>query len=291
MTTPVFADGIGAFADRYEAFVIDQWGVLHDGIRPYPGVVEALERLHDARKRIVLLSNSGRRKTVSEKRLLDIGFDLRLFDAVVTSGETAWQGFRERIEPPFTTLGRRCMLLTREGDLSVAQGIGLDLVATPEDADFLFVSGVEPPPMTADDYQETLDRSLACGLPMLCANPDLVAVTGADLTLAPGTLAERYKAAGGTVHYVGKPYAPVYRACRHVLPDLQPAQIIGIGDSMAHDVRGANDAGMASAFVTQGIHQEAFPPEAPVTDLARALHALAAEHAARPDWVIPRLAW
>ena len=53
-------------------------------------------------------------------------------------------------------------------------------------------------------------------------------------------------AAGGTVHYVGKPYAPVYRACRHVLPDLAPAQIVGIGDSMAHDIRGANDAGMAS---------------------------------------------
>ncbi len=35
-------DGIAPVADRYDGFVLDLWGVVHDGQRPYPGVPEAL---------------------------------------------------------------------------------------------------------------------------------------------------------------------------------------------------------------------------------------------------------
>ena len=31
-------------AREYDAVVLDQWGVLHDGSEPYPGAVTALER-------------------------------------------------------------------------------------------------------------------------------------------------------------------------------------------------------------------------------------------------------
>jgi HAD superfamily hydrolase (TIGR01459 family) len=291
MSDARFVAGLAALADRYHGFILDQWGVLHDGLRPYPGVVQVLETLRSHNKPVVLLSNSGRRAALSRDRLRQIGFDPSLFTGVVTSGETAWQGFRERNAAPFDRLGRRCVLLTREGDLTVAQDVDLELVDAPEEAEFLFLAGVEPPPMTAEDYEPILERCLACRLPMLCTNPDLVAVTGDALTLAPGTLGQRYEGAGGTVYYVGKPHPPVYAACRALLPLIPPERILAVGDSLAHDVRGANAAGIAAAFVTDGIHREAFPPDLEEPARAAALERLEREHDAHVDWVMPRLAW
>jgi HAD superfamily hydrolase (TIGR01459 family) len=291
MPSARFVPGIGAFADRYQAFILDQWGVVHDGLQPYPDVPDTLRELHRRGKRIVLLSNSGRRAEFSARRLAEIGLDLTLFTAVVTSGEVAWQGFRDRSRRPFTDLGRRCILLTREGDLTVAEGVGLELVSRVEDAEFLFLSGVEPPPVTADDYEPILAGALRRGLPILCANPDVVAVSGPELTMAPGTVAARYAARGGTVHYVGKPHAPVYRACFDALPGIAPSEIVAVGDSLAHDIKGANDAGMHSAFVTQGIHVADFPAGAMEAEQVTALARLSDEHMGRPDWVIPQLSW
>lgn len=291
MTQARFVGGLAVLADRYDGFVLDQWGVLHDGLRPYPGVIEALQALRRRGQPVVLLSNSGRRAALSRARLAQIGLDPTLFSGVVTSGETAWQGLRERSCAPFRELGRRCLLLTREGDLSVAEGVDLELVDAPEEAEFLFLAGVEPPPMTAEDYDPVLERCLACDLPMLCTNPDLVAVTGDELTLAPGTLGQRYARAGGTVHYVGKPHPPVYAACRALLPGIPPDRILAVGDSLAHDVCGANQAGFAAAFVTDGIHRHAFPSDLAAAARAAALAALEREHGARADWVMRRLVW
>jgi HAD superfamily hydrolase (TIGR01459 family) len=288
---PQILTSFAPLAERYTAFILDQWGVLHDGLRPYPGVLETLERLHARGQKIVLLSNSGRRAEFSAQRLAEIGFDLSMFDAVVTSGETGWLGFRDRAEAPFTEFGRRCLLVTRDGDLTVAQGIGLELVEDVADAEFIYLSGVEPPPVVAEDYFPLLDKALARGLPILCTNPDLVAVSGADLALAPGTLAVRYEEAGGRVAYVGKPHAPVYRACRTALPGIAAGAIVCVGDSIAHDIKGANDAGLASAFVTDGIHAAEFPAD--VEDAVRlaAVEELARRRGGWPDWVIPSLRW
>lgn len=291
MPQPRFLSGFAPLAERYDAFILDQWGVLHDGIRPYPGVLETLARLHRRGKKIVLLSNSGRRAAFSATQLARRGFDLSQFTAVVTSGETGWLGFRDRAETPFTELGRRCLLVTRDGDRTVAEGVGLELVEDIDEAEFVYLSGVEPPPMVAEDYFPLLDKALARGLPILCTNPDLVAVSGADLALAPGTLAVRYAAAGGRVAYVGKPHAPVYRACRAALPGVGAGAIVCVGDSIAHDIKGANDAGLASAFVTDGIHMAEFPAGASDASKLAAVEHLAASHGGRPDWVIPSLAW
>ena len=59
MFPPRFVDGIGAFADRYEGFLLDQWGVIHDGRRALPEAVAALAELKRRNKRLVVLSNSG----------------------------------------------------------------------------------------------------------------------------------------------------------------------------------------------------------------------------------------
>ena len=65
---------------------------------------------------------------------------------------------------------------------------------------------------------------------------------------------------------------------------------MGIGNSLEHDIKGAADAGIDSAFVTQGIHAAEFPPDASPEADAEALRRLCGE-GARPTWAIPRLVW
>ena len=60
-SSPRILPGLGAVADRYDAFVLDLWGCVHDGLKPYPGVPETLAAMRGAGKRVLMLSNVPRR--------------------------------------------------------------------------------------------------------------------------------------------------------------------------------------------------------------------------------------
>jgi hypothetical protein len=89
-------NGMDEISTRYDSLIIDQWGVLHDGIDPYPGVIEILTRLKVAGKQLILLSNSSKRKESSYKGLMKVGIDASLFDDIITSGDLAWNMITER---------------------------------------------------------------------------------------------------------------------------------------------------------------------------------------------------
>ena len=63
-------------ADQFDAFFIDQFGVLMDASGPYPFAIDAIKRLSEYNKPIVLLSNSGKRAIENSNRLERLGFDL-----------------------------------------------------------------------------------------------------------------------------------------------------------------------------------------------------------------------
>ncbi len=279
--------GVGDFIDRYAAFVIDQWGVLHNGARPYPGAIELLAELRRRGKRVVLLTNSGRRRRYNEERLRELGFDTSLMDGVVTSGEATWLALRDRTLEGFRDLGRRCVLFTRDGDTGPVEGLDLEVVDDPALADFIYLTWLDTLTHDLDAFERIIAVAAARELPLICSNPDRVAPTEGGLTMAPGTLAERYREIGGRVIYVGKPHAPIYAACLALLPGLAHADICAIGDSFEHDIKGAKDAGLAAAFVMRGIHADAFQDGASASSDAAALHALARRYAAVPDFALP----
>jgi HAD superfamily hydrolase (TIGR01459 family) len=291
MTSPRFVDGIGAFADCYEGFLLDQWGVIHDGRKALPEAVAALNELKRRNKRLVVLSNSGRRAALNRRRLAEIGLNVAMFDAVVTSGEAAWNLLKHRTQPGFRDLGRRCVLFTIGGDRGVLDDLGIEVVERAEEADFLFNTGLEIPPRTLDDYRAVLERAVERRLPMVCSNPDRIAPSQGKLITAPGTVAAMYEQMGGTVLYVGKPHAPIYGACLDALDGLEPSEIVAVGDSVEHDVQGANGVAIDCCFVTGGIHQEEFPPEATGAEREARLADLGQRFGARPQWVVPRLVW
>jgi HAD superfamily hydrolase (TIGR01459 family) len=285
---PVAVEGLGALADRFDGFILDQWGVLHNGAEAYPDVIECLDHLAGRGKRIVVLSNSAKRAAANAKRLAAMGIVPPLYTAIVTSGETARRMLRERRDPFIAGLGKRCHFVSADGDCTVLDGLGLELAGTVAAADFVLLAGVDwenNPPV--ESYDALLQAALRRGLPMLCANPDRVGVSASGLTLAPGAVAARYAAMGGTVRYVGKPHPEVYRDCMAALGGLRPERIVAVGDSFEHDIAGAAGAGLASVLVTGGIHAEALAPGAAGGGLA----AMAKAWGVAPDWTLPALRW
>lgn len=289
MDLPRPISGLCEVLERYDALLLDQWGVMHDGRRLFPGVAETLRHLHEAGKKVVLLSNSGRRAAYNDRRLAELGLDMSLVAGSVTSGEAAWRLLRERREPPFAGLGRRCFLLTRFGDTGVVEGLDLELVDDVDEADFLFVTGVDSPVKTLEDYLPIVEKAARRRIPAICSNPDRVAPVGGSLALAPGAVAEAYEKLGGPVTYVGKPSPMIYRACLAHLPDVPPERILAVGDSLAHDVAGAKGFGLDACLVTSGIHRDAFAAADDAEQAAAVAAELGGRHGAVPDWVIERL--
>jgi HAD superfamily hydrolase (TIGR01459 family) len=291
MVEPTFCSGLADLASRYRGFIVDQWGVLHDGATPYQNALECLRELRAARKRVVLLSNSGERAAINRQRLAALGIRGDLYDAVVTSGEATWRALAERGDPIFAGLGRRCVLWARGGDRSLVEGQGLEAVADLGRADFLLLGGIEDD-ARLEQFTAALEQAVAGDLPMICANPDVVSVQPLGrLGIAPGAVARQYEELGGQVVYVGKPHRPVYQLCLETLAPLPPGEVLVIGDSVAHDIAGGAGMGLATALIMSGVHAPLFDLEHGLSANAAALDRLEAEYGARPDWVLPRFRW
>ncbi|MBL8893651.1 MAG: TIGR01459 family HAD-type hydrolase, partial [Rhizobiales bacterium] len=54
-------DHLGAIAGPFGGMLIDQFGVIHDGEKLYPGVLDTLENLDRAKIPVVVMTNSGKR--------------------------------------------------------------------------------------------------------------------------------------------------------------------------------------------------------------------------------------
>src|SRR3546814_73186 len=137
-----FYSGLSAVADRYDAFIIDLWGVMHDGLRAYPAAVEALRQLRRAGKRSVVLSNAPRRAAVIAKRNAEIGIPEDLPDHLLSSGEDAWQHLKTRPDAWYRALGTRCYHLGPARDLGMREGLDLTFVDSLAEADFILNTGV-----------------------------------------------------------------------------------------------------------------------------------------------------
>jgi HAD superfamily hydrolase (TIGR01459 family) len=251
-------DGMHALAPDYDGFILDLWGVVHDGIAPFPGVIDCMERLISAGKRVVLLSNAPRRADDVVRRIASIGVPEGLYHAVMSSGEETWQHLQRRDDPFYAALGRRCLHIGSERDLEIREGLDLEFVATPDEANFILNTGPANWKDTIADYAPILDASRRHGLAMVCANPDLVVIHNGRPALCAGALAEHYQSIGGHVRWHGKPYPSVYDACLALLGISERSRILAIGDSLRTDIAGAGAAGIDSLLIAGGVHAAEF---------------------------------
>jgi HAD superfamily hydrolase (TIGR01459 family) len=250
--------GMRELASRYDGFILDLWGVIHDGIAPMPGAVECLRQLTETGKRIVLLSNAPRRADDVARRITGIGVPVGLYHHVMSSGEEAWRHLDRRDDPFYAALGRKCLHIGSDRDLEIREGLALEFVDSAEEAHFVLNTGPAGWDDRIEDYEPLLCNALRRDLPMVCANPDLVVMHGNRLALCAGALAKWYEEAGGRVRWHGKPFHSVYETCLGLLGIEDRSRILAVGDSLRTDIAGAAGAGLDSVLIAGGIHAEEF---------------------------------
>jgi HAD superfamily hydrolase (TIGR01459 family) len=271
--------GLGEIADRYDAFLFDQYGVLHDGVRPYAGTAEVLARLAP---RSLIITNSGKRSAANQERLARLGIARVLYHDLLSSGEVAWTGLRDgSFGRPFVR-GGRAYIVGRAGDSYGFDGLDLVSVEAPAHADFILILGSDAPATSLDRYGGLLQPAAAIGLPALCCNPDRLMLTGSGSVPAPGAIAEIYASLGGPVRWIGKPRAEIYRAALALAGNPPPSRVLALGDSVEHDIVGAAALGIATALVRTGVSNAIGLVE---------IAARSAVAGCEPDWILPELKW
>ena len=280
---PVALTGVAPLADAFDGFIVDVWGVLHDGLRLYPGVCETLDRLAGLGKGVVFLTNAPRRSREVARMLARLELPERHRRNIVSSGESVHAALAGRTDPFHAGLGRRCLVLGDTIGNDMLTGLDFEPAETFEDADFIVNIGPWRADAAIDEYEADLARAAGLGLPMICANPDLSVMQGGREMLCAGALAARYEALDGRVAYHGKPHPEIYDICLGRLGGISRDRVLAIGDSLGTDIKGAEAAGIASALVLGGLHAE---------EAARgALAVLYEGHGTMPGYTLPGLAW
>ena len=301
---------LGEIAHRYDGFILDQYGVMHNGVQGLEGAPDCIDKLKRLGKKLIILSNSSALSSSTLQRLPKLGFDPNNFVGAVTSGEEAARYIRDHYS------GRRALFLTWETTPEAVSPMAFvdycgDITVTDvvEEADFVLLHGIDVLRGPGSDgnanetslghFKQTGDASsviapllkecCAKGLPMLCVNPDFVYIQP-DGTVAhmPGKIAKLYEEMGGSVLTFGKPHKEHFEACIREL-GLPKERVVHIGDSLHHDVAGANAAGIPCVLVAGGVHREELGSSIGSVPSRESLEQLFASHKQTPTHVVPLL--
>jgi HAD superfamily hydrolase (TIGR01459 family) len=274
--------GLSEIADRFDLFLVDQYGVLHDGIAAYPGAIAGLAGLASRGRKVVVLTNSGKGAAANRARLATLGFTASLYDEVVSSGEVALQCVKAGAFGPAIATGSHVCVIGRTGDTYAFSSDDFTLVPRPGDAAHLIFAGSDAPRTSLIAYRAVLTDAAQARVPAICVNPDITMIRDGALIPAPGAIARIYESLGGRVDYVGKPYPAIFQSA-HALFDKVPAgRVVMIGDSPEHDVAGARPMGFATLLVRTGIHRDLSEQE---------LMRVCESHGGTPDFLCTSLEW
>ena len=243
---------VAEIASDYDAWLCDIWGVMHNGVEAFVAAADACERFRAAGGTVILISNAPRPSGAVKGQLDRIGVPEGAHDAIVTSGDVT-RGLLTSVP------GRRVHHLGPERDKPIFEGLEIAF-ATPAEAEVVLCSGLDDDTVeTPEDYADRLSEMHALGLPMICANPDLMVERGEVLVYCAGALAAAYADLGGEVVYAGKPHLPIYDmalaqagALREA--PVEKARVLAIGDGLKTDIAGARAAGLDALFVASGLH-------------------------------------
>ncbi len=283
--------GFAPLAERYSGFVLDLWGVIHDGVNAFPHAVETLTQLRAAGKRTLLLSNVPRPNAAAQAMMRRMGIDDSLYTGILTSGEAVRRALRNPPDLWWAQLGTRVFHLGPERDRPVLDGLPLTVTNDPADADFVLNTGPDDHRNPSDmaEFEATLVACADHHLKMICANPDLEVIRGGVRVLCAGALAVRYVELGGDVRSLGKPDPAIYQPVLEEL-GLPPREVLAVGDFLRTDIAGAVGVDLAACWVLDGIHGAELRKADGTFDGAKA-EAAARAAGVSPIAILPRFVW
>ena len=227
----------------YDTFVIDLWGVMHNGVILNSNAVEVVDQLKNNSKKVVFLSNAPRPSSKVVNFLLKMNLDKKYLSNVMTSGEAAMHAINEN------KFGKNFFHLGPPRDTSLFEKQKNNKTNL-EKCDFILCTGLfDDHEDDLNYYRKFLEKQISKKL--VCTNPDLTVHKGNIEELCAGSVAKVFEELGGKVIYYGKPHKEVYNKCLE-----ENERVLAIGDNLSTDIKGANNLNIDSIFITDGVHRE-----------------------------------
>ncbi len=229
----------------YDTFVIDLWGVMHNGISLHDKAIEAVDKLLKESKKIVFLSNAPRPSEKVREFLKKLKMEEKYLKNIITSGEAAMHAINEN------RFGKLFYHLGPSRDESIFYKIK-DNKTKLENSDFILCTGLlDEHEDDLNFYKSFLKNSISKKL--ICTNPDLTVHRGQQEEYCAGSIAQVFESLGGKVVYFGKPYKEIYSLCFN-----NKEKVLAIGDNLRTDIKGANNLNIDSIFISNGVHRYEF---------------------------------
>jgi len=223
------------FTDKFDLFLFDIWGTIHNGVKLFKEVPFIFERLKSLDKKIIFISNSPARAEKVMQVLESMGLSAKLYDFILTSGELVYNKYGS-IEAAYFHIGPYTSFKPQL------------IVENVSEADYLLATDYDDSSKIIDILKEAAKLKKK----FLCANPDIWVKIENKKLFCAGYLAAIYEQMGGEVEYFGKPYSPIYKQALSLFSDIKKDRIIAIGDNIDTDIKGANNFGIESLLVTGG---------------------------------------
>ena len=235
--------------DHYDVFLIDLWGVIHNGIAAFDNVIPVLQSLKQKKKMVFFITNAPRRSFVISQQLEDFGIEQKLYDKIISSGELTWLSIKEKYQK------KNCLIIGPPRDFHLVEGLDISVVDKDSNVDIILNTGPWGDDDCLENYKDLLNSLAKKKSHMICSNPDKTVVRGENFMICAGLLAEYYEKIGGKVEYYGKPYKQIYEHCFNFF-EKKNTRVLAIGDSLENDIKGANALNFDSLLITDGIHRE-----------------------------------
>ena len=248
-------DSISDILVDYDYYIIDLWGVVHDGIKLYPEALLALQKIKHSGGKIIFLSNAPRRKHKVASRLSGFGIDEKLYHDIVSSGELLFHNINEHIPAG----SKRYFYIGYEKDMDILERTEFIKTNDIASADFILCADLEDGLVDrmSEGLKHDLSRAAELNIPFLCANPDIYIVLQSGGTqYCAGYIGQYYEELGGKVIYFGKPYIDGYEACKKSFAISGFERVIAIVDNFHTDISGAANCGIDSLLVRCGVHRD-----------------------------------
>lgn len=237
---------IQTLINKYDHFIIDVYGVIYDGRDAYHGVLESLKKIKN--KEFTFLSNAPRPSQIVINKLESIGITLDP-ESIITSGDF----FIREVSTLKEFKDKKFFVIGEDKNDDLLRSLKINRTTNLKDADYVIILMFEDSSEGLVKYDEILQRIEEYNIPILCPNPDKIVMMGDEIRYTGGSFANRFEDLGGKVRYFGKPYEPIYT---YIIQKnhYDKTRTLAIGDAFETDIKGASEAGIASALVRTGIH-------------------------------------
>ena len=241
---------------NYDTYIIDLWGVVHNGVRLNSKAIEAVEKLIQNNKKVIFLTNAPRPCEEVKIFLRNLEIDEDLLENVFSSGEAAMLSLQEK------KYGEFFFHLGPEKDNSIFFNIKEKKVSI-EKCNFILCTGVVDSYKNDLNYYKSLLKNYI-SKKLICTNPDLIVHRGNTVEYCAGTIAKIFESLGGQVIYFGKPHKEIYQMCFS-----KNEKALAIGDNLNTDIKGANNMKIDSIFISNGVHRSEFKQESELNELSK----------------------